>query len=57
MLTNDQLNAALADLAEYGWVLLDSLEDTEQVQCAAPVPTDIVYSELTERMVWRVEKR
>lgn len=36
------LAAALADLAEYGWVILESMEDARQVQRMFPLPTRLI---------------
>lgn len=41
-LAGKALAAALTDLAEYGWVLLESMEDARQVQRMFPRPTKLI---------------
>lgn len=41
MLDHKALNAALADLAQYGWVMLETLEDAQQVRKAVPHRTKL----------------
>lgn len=53
-LTSEQLGAALRDLAEHGWVLLDTKEDAEQVRRAAPVATVVEQRVYWDRVAWMV---
>lgn len=49
------LRAALLDLAEYGFVILDDLEDAEQLQRAYPFPTVLQPARAEGR--WLVRER